>query len=718
MQEEYIKINNLKVSKKLSKFVSDELLMNTDITAEKFWLGLEKALNELVPENKKLIKFRQDLQKKIDDWHINNKDKEFDLSEYKKFLLEIGYLKNEGTDFQIETKNVDSEIANIAGPQLVVPIMNARYALNAANARWMSLYDSLYGTDIIEQSEDSVSERYDPLRGEMVIKYGRDFLDKYFPLAGLSWKQITSLAVKSGKLKALKGADIFDLKNENKFIGHRGESDNPSAIILKNNNLHIEILKDSRAFAAQQDHAGISDIILESALTTICDNEDSVAAVDAEDKIICYRNWLGLMKGNLKSKFEKEGKLFERKLNPNRSYISKDGKGLKLHGRSLLLIRNVGHLMTNSAVLLKDDSEIPEGIMDAFITTAAALHDIKNKSNSRTGSVYIVKPKMHGPDETAFTDSIFSKVEEVLGLKKYTCKIGIMDEERRTSVNLKECIRSLKDRVFFINTGFLDRTGDEMHTSMEAGPMIKKGDMKTSVWINAYENNNVDIGLQCGFSGKAQIGKGMWAMPDKMKDMMEQKTGHLKAGANCAWVPSPTAAALHALHYHEINIFDEQKKLSSRDKAKLDELLTIPTADRQNWSIEEINKEICNSAQTLLGYVVRWVDQGVGCSKVPDINNVGLMEDRATLRISSQHIANWIHHGITTKIQVNEIMKDMAKIVDDQNKSDPKYIKMSDDYNNSIAFKTACDLIFKGKEQPSGYTEPLLHLNRIAKKSN
>ncbi len=718
MQEEYIKINNLKVSKKLSKFVSDELLMNTDITAEKFWLGFEKALNELVPKNKKLIKLREDLQKKIDDWHINNKDKEFDLSEYKKFLLEIGYLKIEGTDFQIETKNIDSEIANIAGPQLVVPVMNARYALNAANARWMSLYDSLYGTDIIEQSEDSVSERYDPLRGEMVIKYGRDFLDKYFPLAGLSWKQITSLAVKSGKLKVLKGADIFNLKNENKFIGHRGESDNPSAIILKNNNLHIEILKDSRAFAAQQDHAGISDIILESALTTICDNEDSVAAVDAEDKVICYRNWLGLMKGDLKSKFEKEGKLFERKLNPNRSYISKDGKGLKLHGRSLLLVRNVGHLMTNSAVLLKDDSEIPEGIMDAFITTAAALHDIKNKNNSRTGSVYIVKPKMHGPDETAFTDSIFSKVEEVLGLKKYTCKIGIMDEERRTSVNLKECIRSLKNRVFFINTGFLDRTGDEMHTSMEAGPMIKKGDMKTSVWINAYENNNVDIGLQCGFSGKAQIGKGMWAMPDKMKDMMEQKTGHLKAGANCAWVPSPTAAALHALHYHEINIFDEQKKLSNRDKAKLDELLTIPIADRQNWSIEEINKEICNSAQTLLGYVVRWVDQGVGCSKVPDINNVGLMEDRATLRISSQHIANWIHHGITTKIQVNEIMKDMAKIVDDQNKNDPKYIKMSDDYDNSIAFKTACDLIFKGKEQPSGYTEPLLHLNRIAKKSN
>ena len=716
MSKNYSNVKNMRVSEELLSFVNSELLENLEISPEKFWSGFNDVVHELAPKNKELIKFREDLQKKIDDWHINRKNKEFNLDEYKKFLLEIDYLKKEGPDFKIETENVDEEIASIAGPQLVVPIMNARYALNAANARWMSLYDSLYGTDVIEQSEDSVSERYDPLRGEMVIKYARNFLDKYFPLAGLSWSQITSFAIKYGKLKVLKGADIFDLKDEKKFVGHRGESDNPSAIILKNNNLHVEILKDSRAFAAQQDHAGISDIILESAITTICDNEDSVAAVDAEDKIICYRNWLGLMKGSLKSKFEKEGKLLERKLNPHRSYISKDGKGLKLHGRSLLLIRNVGHLMTNSSIFLKDGSEIPEGIMDAFITTAAALHDIKNKNNSKTGSIYIVKPKMHGPDETAFTDLIFSKVEEVLGLKKYTCKIGIMDEERRTSVNLKECIRSLKNRVFFINTGFLDRTGDEMHTSMEAGPMIKKGDMKSSKWINAYENNNIDIGLMCGFSGKAQIGKGMWAMPDKMKDMMEQKINHLKAAANCAWVPSPTAAALHSLHYHEMNIFDEQEKLLHRDKAKLDDLLTIPTADRPNWSVDEINSEISNSAQTLLGYVVRWIDQGVGCSKVPDINNIGLMEDRATLRISSQHIANWIHHGVTTKMQVMEIMKQMAKIVDEQNKNDKKYIRMSDDFNKSISFKTACDLIFRGKEQPSGYTEPLLHLNRLKKK--
>ena len=717
MSKNYQNVNNLRVSEELLSFVNEELLKNLEISPETFWSGFDNVVHELAPKNKELIEFRKDLQKKIDEWHIKNKGNEINIEEYKTFLKEIGYLKDEGPDFKIETKNVDEEISKIAGPQLVVPIMNARYALNAANARWVSLYDSLYGTDIIE-SEEGGSERYDPNRGQEVIKYVREFFDKYIPINGTSWKNIAALKIIDKELIILKDKNEYKLKDKDKFVGHRGDANKPEAVILKNNNLHFEIIINPKAFSAAHDIAGISDVIVESAVSTICDNEDSVAAVDAEDKVACYRNWLGLMKGDLKVQFEKNGKNLERKLNPDRSYISKDGKGLKLHGRSLLLVRNVGHLMTNPSILLKDGSEVPEGIMDAFITTAAALHDLKKKRNSRTGSVYIVKPKMHGPDETAFTNLIFSKVEEVLDLPKYTCKIGIMDEERRTSANLKECIRSLKNRVFFINTGFLDRTGDEMHTSMEAGPMIKKGDMKSSKWITAYENNNVDIGLSCGFSGKAQIGKGMWAMPDKMKDMMEQKTGHLKAGANCAWVPSPTAAALHALHYHEINIFDEQKKLIDREPAKLDDLLTIPIADRPNWSVEDINKEISNSAQTLLGYVVRWVDQGVGCSKVPDINNIGLMEDRATLRISSQHIANWIHHGITTKIQVTEIMKEMAKIVDDQNKDDPLYVKMSGDYENSIAFQTACDLVFKGKEQPSGYTEPLLHLNRLKKKSN
>ena len=667
--QNYQNVNNLKISEELLSFVNKELLKDLDISSEKFWEGFDNAVHDLAPQNKELIQIRENLQKKIDDWHINNKGNEIEIEQYKKFLKEIGYLKEEGPDFKIETNNVDDEIAQIAGPQLVVPIMNARYTLNAANARWVSLYDSLYGTNIIE-SEEGGSERYDPNRGQEVIKYVREFFDKYIPIDGTSWKNISALKIKDKNLIILKEDKEYKLKDENKFVGHRGDVNKPTAIILKNNNLHFEIIINPKAFSAAHDIAGISDVIAESAVSTICDNEDSVAAVDAEDKVACYRNWLGLMRGDLKVQFEKNGKKLERKLNPDRSYISKEGKGLKLHGRSLLLIRNVGHLMTNSSIILNDGSEVPEGIMDAFITTTAALHDFKKKKNSRTGSIYIVKPKMHGPDETAFTDLIFSKVEELLGLQKYTCKIGIMDEERRTSANLKECIRTLKNRVFFINTGFLDRTGDEMHTSMEAGPMIKKGDMKSSRWISAYENNNVDIGLKCGFSGKAQIGKGMWAMPDKMKEMLDEKISHLKAGANCAWVPSPTAASLHALHYHQINIFDEQKKIMKREQSKLDDLLTIPVADRPNWSVDEINKEITNSAQTLLGYVVRWIDQGVGCSKVPDINNIGLMEDRATLRISSQHIANWIHHGITTKIQVMEIMKAMAKVVDKQNEND------------------------------------------------
>lgn len=717
MKRNYIDINNLKVADELYKFVNEDILKGTNISPEKFWSGFDNVVHELTPKNNELLKKREDLQRKIDDWHLQNKGRELNIDEYKKFLKKIGYLVDEGQDFKIETKNVDNEITSIAGPQLVVPIMNARYTLNAANARWVSLYDSLYGTDIIE-SEEGGSERYDPNRGQEVIKYVREFFDKYIPIDGTSWKNIAGLKIVNKELIISKDDYEYKLKDNNKFVGHRGDANKPDAIILQNNKLHFEIIINPRAFSAAHDIAGISDVIAESAISTICDNEDSVAAVDAEDKVACYKNWLGLMKGDLKVQFEKKGKTLERKLNPDRSYISKDGKGLKLHGRSLLLIRNVGHLMKNSSIILKDGSEVPEGIMDAFITTAAAIHDLNKKRNSRTGSIYIVKPKMHGPEETAFTDLIFTKVEEVLNLQKYTCKIGIMDEERRTSANLKECIRTLKNRVFFINTGFLDRTGDEMHTSMEAGPMIKKGDMKSSKWISAYENNNVDVGLNCGFSGKAQIGKGMWAAPDMMKQMMTEKIGHLKAGANCAWVPSPTAASLHALHYHEIDIFKEQKKILNREKAKLNDLLTIPTADRPNWSVDEINSEISNSAQTILGYVVRWIDQGVGCSKVPDINNIGLMEDRATLRISSQHIANWIHHGITTKIQVTEIMKQMAKIVDQQNENDKKYTKMSDNYENSIAFKAACDLIFKGKEQPSGYTEPLLHLNRIEKKTS
>ncbi len=716
MKERFIKINNLSVDKILANFIDNELLLGTNISPKKFWDGFDKAVHELAPKNRELLEIRETIQKEIDLWHKKNKFENFNIKDYKKFLKDIGYLKEEGSEFKIETKNLDTEISSIAGPQLVVPIMNARYSLNAANARWMSLYDSLYGTDVIE-SEESGSEKYDPLRGEQVINYARDFLNKHFPINGISWREISGFEVRDGNLKIKKDKDLFDLKQNEKFTGFRGEASKPTAVILNNNNLHLEIIINPKAFSAAQDAAGISDIIIESAISTICDHEDSVAAVDAEDKVACYRNWLGLMKGDLVSIFEKQGKQLKRKLNPDRSYISNSGKNMKLHGRSLLLVRNVGHLMTNPSIILNDGSEVPEGILDAFITSAACLHDLKRKGNSRSGSIYIVKPKMHGPDETAFTDIIFGKVEEVLELEKNTIKCGIMDEERRTSANLKECIRTLKHRVFFINTGFLDRTGDEMHTSMEAGPMIKKGDMKKSKWIEAYENNNVDIGLKCGFSGVAQIGKGMWAMPDKMKDMMEQKIGHLNSGANCAWVPSPTAAALHALHYHEIDIFKKHEELKSRSSAKLDDLLDIPIADRPNWSVEEIENEISNSAQTILGYVVRWVDQGVGCSKVPDINDVGLMEDRATLRISSQHIANWLHHGYCSNKQVLEIMKKMAKVVDDQNKSDPNYENMSPKYYKSIAFKAACELIFHGKSQPSGYTEPLLHLNRIIKKN-
>ena len=716
MSKKYIKKENLSISEDLFNFINIEAITGTDIDKDKFWKGLSKVVHELNPKNIELLRTRKKLQMDIDRWHLENFEKEFNIEEYKSYLEKIEYLKKEGPDFKIKTENIDKEISNIAGPQLVVPITNARYALNAANARWMSLYDSLYGTDVIS-SEESISERYDPERGLRVIEYTKNFLDENFKLKNSSWKKIVQISIKNHNLELFTDKGFTQLQDDEKYIGYRLDKEKISAVILKNNNLHIEIIINPNAFSAKGDPAGISDIIIESAISTICDHEDSVAAVDAEDKILGYRNWLGLMKKDLIAEFEKDGKKLRRKLNPNRNYISKMGKKENLHGRALLLNRNVGHLMTNSAVLLEDGSEIPEGILDAFITSLCAMHDLKIKNNSRTGSIYIVKPKQHGPDETSFTNLLFSKVEEVLGLKKYTIKCGIMDEERRTTVNLKECIRTLEHRVFFINTGFLDRTGDEMHTSMEAGPMIKKGDMKTSSWINAYENNNVDVGLKCGFSGTAQIGKGMWAMPDRMADMLNQKISHLEAGANCAWVPSPTAAALHALHYHKINIFDNHAKLKNRKSSKLDDLLTIPVVKKPNWSIEEINKEISNSAQTILGYVVRWIDQGIGCSKVPDINNVGLMEDRATLRISSQQITNWLYHGICSRKQVLEIMKKMAKVVDLQNKNDKHYQNMAPNYDRSIAFKTACELIFQGKDQPSGYTEPLLHLNRLIKKN-
>ena len=716
MSKKYINTENLSISENFYDFINNEALPGTGVSKDNFWKGLSKISHELTPKNKKLINIRKKLQMDLDRWHLENYEKEFDLKEYKSYLEKIGYLKKEGPDFKIKTKNVDQEISIIAGPQLVVPIMNARYALNAANARWMSLYDSLYGTDVIS-SDESTSERYDPERGAKVIEYTKKFLDKNFKLKNSKWINVNKISIEKHGLKLYLDKGTAELECDEKYIGYRLENEKVSAIILKNNNLHIEILINPNAFSAKRDPAGISDIIIESAISTICDHEDSVAAVDAEDKIVGYRNWLGLMKKGLTSEFEKNGKKLIRKLNTNRKYITKLGNKENLHGRSLLLNRNVGHLMTNSAVLLRDGSEIPEGILDAFVTSMCSMHDLKSKNNSRSGSIYIVKPKQHGPDETYFTNLLFTKVEEVLGLNKFTIKCGIMDEERRTTVNLKECIRTLEDRVFFINTGFLDRTGDEMHTSMEAGPMIKKGDMKSSTWIKAYENNNVDIGLKCGFSGVAQIGKGMWAMPDKMSDMLEQKISHLEAGANCAWVPSPTAAALHALHYHQINIFDKQSKLKKREKAKLNDLLSIPVIKRPNWPVGEINKEISNSAQTILGYVVRWIDQGIGCSKVPDINNVGLMEDRATLRISSQHIANWLYHGICSRKQVLEIMKKMAKVVDEQNKNDKLYQKMSPKYDTSIAFKTACELVFQGKDQPSGYTEPLLHLNRLIKKN-
>ena len=701
-----IKKGNLTISPVLLEFVNKEVIPSTNIDAEDFWKKFDIAVHKLAPINKALIEKRESIQKKIDKWHLINRGKELNKNEYTKFLKSINYIVEEKESFQISTQNVDEEIAKIAGPQLVVPIDNARYALNAANARWGSLYDALYGTDVISDTDSAIKiNSYNPVRGGKVIEYAKNFLDKTFPLNNDSWKNISKVSINN-----------LNLENKNQLVGYNGSKDNPSSLLFKNNNLHVDIIIDAKSKIGSTDKAHISDIIIESAISTIVDNEDSVAAVDAEDKVKCYRNWLGIMKGDLQTEIKKNGKSFIRKLNLDRTYKGVNGKKLKLHGRALLLNRNVGHLMTNPSITLKDGSEIPEGIMDSFMSVLCAKHDFKNKTNSRTGSVYIVKPKMHGPEEVSFTNTIFSEVEDVLGLKRNTIKVGIMDEERRTTINLKECIRAVKERIVFINTGFLDRTGDEMHTSFEAGPMIFKGDMKKSVWLNTYEDWNVDIGLACGFSGKAQIGKGMWAMPDRMADMMIQKIDHPSAGANCAWVPSPTAATLHAIHYHQVDVFKKQTEIKLRTKAKVENILSIPVADRPNWSVQDINKELENNAQGILGYVVRWIDQGVGCSKVPDFNNVGLMEDRATLRISSQHIANWLHHNICSKDQVMEVMKKMAAIVDKQNNTDKNYVPMSGDFENSIAFLAACDLVFEGRVQPSGYTEPLLHRRRLEKK--
>ena len=712
---EKINIGNLSVDENLVKFINDEVLPGTNINGKKFWESFSEVVNKLAPKNKSLIQKRAEIQKKIDEWHISKKESIFDKKEYINFLKSIGYIVEEKSDFKISTSNVDQEISSIPGPQLVVPVDNARYALNAANARWGSFYDALYGTDVIP---GKINKGYDDERAKKVINYSREFLDNIFPITDASWKDITKIKLEEKNLALFINEKKFYLKNKKQFIGFNGEAENLNSILLKNNNLHIDILIDPKSAVGKNDKAGISDIIIESAISTIVDNEDSVAAVDSKDKVKCYRNWLGLMKGDLKAEVQKNNKKFIRKLNPDRVYKSVDGSKITLHGRALLLNRNVGHLMTNPAIILNDGSEIPEGIMDAFFSTLCALHDFKNKKNSRTSSVYIVKPKMHGPEEVDFTNEIFENVEKVLNLKKNTIKVGIMDEERRTTVNLKECIRKVKDRVVFINTGFLDRTGDEMHTSFEAGPMIFKADMKKSTWLNSYENWNVDIGLSCGFSGKAQIGKGMWAMPDRMSDMMQQKINHPNAGANCAWVPSPTAATLHATHYHKVDVFKKHGEISERGKADLKNILEIPKADRPNWSVEDINKELENNAQGILGYVVRWIDQGVGCSKVPDINNIGLMEDRATLRISSQHMANWLHHNICTEEQVMKVLKKMAAIVDHQNSKDKSYLPMSQNFEKSFAFSAACDLIFKGRSQPSGYTEPLLHKKRLEKKSS
>ena len=713
---------NLQVAKQLEKLLAEEILPGLNVSEEEFWDSFNHIVEEFVPRNKLLVKDREDLQKQIDQWHLDRRGQKHNHEEYKTFLKQIGYWVEGADDFQITTSEVDPEISEIAGPQLVVPVMNARFSLNAANARWGSLYDALYGTDMI--SEEGGAERggaYNPVRGDKVIEFSKSLLNETIPLSQGTYQEVTSFQVNDGNLEViLSDQSKVGIKDQNKFIGFRGESDNLSGILFKNNKLHIEIQVDREDPVGKDDAAGIKDILIESAVTTIQDLEDSIAAVDAEDKVSAYRNWLGLMKGDLKETFIKGDSELTRQLNHDREYKDAEGKEFHLSGRSLMLVRNVGHLMTNPAILDKAGEEIPEGILDAMFTICIAKHDLEGSSlvsNSRTGSVYIVKPKMHGPEEVKFTCDLFTAVEQALKLKSLSVKIGIMDEERRTTINLKECIEAAKDRVIFINTGFLDRTGDEIHTSMEAGPMIPKALMKQQPWITAYEDWNVDKGLEAGFQGKAQIGKGMWPMPDEMLEMYKTKTVHPEAGANCAWVPSPTAATLHALHYHQVSVSETQDKLKKRAEADIDSILTIPLLeDPSSLTDKEIQDELDNNAQGILGYVVRWIDQGVGCSKVPDINDVGLMEDRATCRISSQHMANWLHHGLCSEDQVVETMKKMALVVDEQNEGDPEYTNMSPAFEG-VAFKAACDLVLQGRSQPSGYTEPILHKRRLEFKS-